>query len=166
MPRQGVSAENNPGEKSMMRKFAIAVFALSLTALGCGSDSGSSAPDAANAVDGSATPGAEAGAPKDGATPVDGKALGLDGAAVEVAVSDVASTPDAASPTDLAKPTEAGQVVEAGKLDVAPAVDGGPRLDGGAVDSNTADAPAPSDAGAVDAGTAEAGMAADADVTG
>jgi hypothetical protein len=160
MPRQSVSAENNPGEKVMMRKLAIAVFALSLTALGCGSDSGSPAPDGGHAGDSAVTPGAEAGAPKDVASTPDAAAP-ADGPGV-----DVAAQADAAAPSDVAQTVDAGQVTEAGNLDVPSTVDGGPRIDGGAVDSNTPDVAAAHDVSPVDAGEGEAGLAADSGTTG
>jgi hypothetical protein len=164
MPRQSVSAENNPGEKAMMRKFAIAVFALSLTALGCGSDSGTTTPDAQ--ADGVATPpAAEAGAGRDVATASEVATPVVDAFVADVAVPSDLAVPDVALPLDVAQPTDVAQVIEAGNKDAAPALDGGTA---GAVDAGKDAAPAldGGTAGAVDAGAGEAGLAADAGTTG
>jgi hypothetical protein len=149
----------------MMRKLAIAVFTLSLTALGCGSDSGSPAPDGGHAGDSAVTPlGAEAGAPKDVASTPDAAAP-VDGPGVDLAVAVQADT---AAPSDVAQIVDAGQALDVGgNADVLPAtIDGGPRIDVGAVDSNTPDVAATHDASPVDAGEGEAGLAADSGATG
>ncbi len=140
----------------MMRKFAITVFALSLTALGCGSDSGTPVADSGHAGDTAVTTGAEAGAPKDTGSTLDA------GATVDVPGVDVASA-DVAAPSDVAQPADAGQITEAGKPDAPPLpVDGGPRIDGLSVDSNAqADVAAPTDVSVA----GEAGLAADSGAT-
>jgi hypothetical protein len=102
MPRQSDSAENKPGEKAMMRKLAVTVFAaLSFAALGCGSDSGTKSPDAYVA------PGTEAGQKDTGS-----KDQAQQGSEVQ------------------ANGPEAGLGIEAGKVDgtVAP-VDQAPPVD-------------------------------------
>ena len=87
MPRQSDSTENKPGEKAMMRKFAVTACALSFAALGCGSDSGTTAdtsvkPDVSVLKDGAA----------DTYVPID------------------ATVPDAPVQPDAAKPEVEGEV--------------------------------------------------------
>jgi hypothetical protein len=147
----------------MMRKLAVTVFAISLTALGCGSDSGTPAKN--DAGDAAKAPSAEVGVTPDV------------GGAKDVAASETTTPIDGAKPdvptTEAAQVVEAGQVGEAGqnldgKRDSSAPLDVTPRFDGGAVDTNQ-DAAQPDanvgEAGAVDTGTGEAG-AVDTGVTG
>ena len=109
----------------MMRKLAVTVFALSLAALGCGSDNGTTNPG----VDGATT--------KDTAPAIDvaqtDTPIGIDTAI------DVAVTPDAAIDQNTA-------------IDTAK-VDGGPKVDANGVDAQAVDGGSSIDATAVDGGT-------------
>jgi hypothetical protein len=153
MPRQSDSAENKPGEKAMMRKLAATVFVLSLTALGCGSDSDTKTPDTGVTVDGGKTDvvtpsldvqtpdapfGPEVQASQDVSTP------DLPQTIDQASVLDQAQGVDHASPTvDTAKPVDTKVIIDGAK----PSVDGG-------VDAQHVDSGATVDSGSVDGGSA------------
>jgi hypothetical protein len=121
----------------MMKKLAVTLFALSLTALGCGSDSGTKT-DAAPKLD--TPPGVEVALTPDVPVtpgPEAGPEAQLDNASAPI---DVAI--DQVKPTDVA-------IDQATPIDVATPIDGAvdARIDGGAVDVQ------PSEAGhAIDGG--------------
>lgn len=129
----------------MMRKLAVTVFALSLAALGCGSDSGTKTPDSATASpDGGKTPDAYV-------APV-----------VDTGAADAPAGPEVQVQLDTQKVVDT-QVPDA-PMDQAPALDTGsldgiqgidvskPQLDSG-VDAPKADTGPAVDAGSVDGGT-------------
>jgi hypothetical protein len=148
MPRQSDSAENNPGEKAMMRKLAVTVFALSLAALGCGSDSG-------NKTNPDTGVGAEAGkndtvipGPETQADAPIGPEVPLDTAKVDVPAVDTPQALDApqtdlpSQPLDTAKPVDGPGIdsvkpVVDGGVDSQPSVDTGSALDAGAMDTGS-----------------------------
>lgn len=154
-PREAYLEENNPGDKAMMRKLIVTVFAMSLTLVGCGSSS-TTKPDAGSDVK---APGAEVGldtakldrpvVPPDGqladlAQPAD--------VAVDTAIADVAVTEggvdagDAGSLTPDTRPVEAGRDGSRdGSLDFPPV-----KLD--APDAAAIDAPDVGDGSALEAG--------------
>jgi hypothetical protein len=150
MPRQSDSAENKPGEKAMMRKLAVTVFALSLAAFGCGSDSGTKTTDAP------VTPPADGGGKLD--TPVPGADVPVPDAPIvdspaldtakDVPAVDVAQVLDQAQPVDQAPQTlDTAKVVDVQSIDsTKPVVDGGvndtkaPVDSGSTVDSGSVDA--------------------------
>ena len=112
----------------MMRKLAVTVFALSLAALGCGSDSGNQNNDV-------------------------GGGPGVDGAAKDTA-ADVAQ-PDTSIASDGAIDATAKQDVSVDQttaIDTAQ-VDGGPKVDANGVDAQAVDGGSSIDATAVDGGT-------------
>ena len=136
----------------MMRKLAVTVFALSLAALGCGSDSGTKTPDsAAVGLDGGKT---------------DTTVAPIDTSAADVAMGEVQSQMDTAKPDSTV--SETGAFDQAQGLDSPPVIDGAkgtevqgevqgidgskPVIDGG-VDAPQSDAATAVDAGSVDAGT-------------
>jgi hypothetical protein len=127
IPRQSGSADDKPGEKSMMRKLVVAVFVFSFAALGCGSDEGSPAKN-------------DTGVPPDG--PKADAAMGPD---TTLPTPDAPVVPDApvapeAGPEaqqadlppaiDVTPAGEAGQTTEAGTQTDLPPV----QVDGGATD--------------------------------
>ena len=130
----------------MMRKLAVAVFALSLAAFGCGSDSGNKTnPDT----------GAEAGKPDTYTPPVDtqiadapiGTEVQPDTGKLEVAnvdtpQLDVAQTDLPSQPLDTAKPVD-GPGIDSTK----------PVLDGGVDSQPNPDTTSALDAGALDTGS-------------
>jgi hypothetical protein len=116
----------------MMKKLAVTVFALSLAAIGCGSDSGSK-PDAAGKTDG--PPGAETQVIPDAPPKLDVIQPGLetgqpDKPAVEVNVPDAPAVDQAG--------------IDAPAIDSStPGLDGGidaPAIDGGTVDAQKSEA--------------------------
>ena len=131
----------------MMRKLAVTVFALSLAALGCGSDSGTKTPDAAVSPDGqkpvdTTVPIADGPTVADAPIGVEAQAP-LDTAKVETPAVAVDSTPvlDVAQGADQAPST-----LDTGKVDsqvidtIKPAVDSGAPVDSGStVDSGKVD---------------------------
>jgi hypothetical protein len=120
----------------MMRKLAVTVFALSLAALGCGSDSGNQNTDVASSDGGQKdTIGALDGAQPDTSI-VDGAAI--DGAAKLDGAIDQNTAIDGAQ-------VDGGVKIDANLVDTKPAVDGGAGLDTGTSSI---------DATAIDAGTA------------
>jgi hypothetical protein len=125
----------------MMKKLAVAVFALSLTALGCGSDDGGGKTDAAPKLD---TVGAEVVTQPD--VPV-GPEAGPETQKPDVPALDQAV--DKVTPID--------QTVDQSTIDVptpldVPTIDGpAPKLDGGVLDTQAGEAAAPIDGG-VDTG--------------
>jgi hypothetical protein len=132
MPRQSDSAENNPGEKAMMRKLAVTVFALSLAALGCGSDSGNKTPDA----------------------PM-GPEASLDTTKVDVSTPDLPQTLDQAQSLDQALGVDqAPPTVDTAKTVDTQGIDGAKPSVDGSVDTKRADAGAAVDSGSVDGGSA------------
>jgi len=129
----------------MMKKLAVTVFALSLTALGCGSDNGTKN-DAAPSVD--TKPGAEVLPQTD--TPLPGPEAGPE------AQPDLAQGPDLAQP-----PIDGPKPIDVAPVDQGNPVDGGnqdtsihPPIDGGSVDVQPSEAGVHIDGGAVDGGSA------------
>jgi hypothetical protein len=108
----------------MMRKLAVTVFALSLAALGCGSDSGTQNPDVGGGTDSSTL--------KDTAPVTDvalpDTSIGTDTATVDVAVKLDAAV-DQNTAIDGAK-LDGGVKLDANGVD-SQVVDGGVRLDTG-----------------------------------
>ncbi len=127
----------------MMKKLAVTVFALSLTALGCGSDSGTKT-DAAKP---DTKPPVEVQPQPD--VPVAGPEAGPE------AQPDLNKGPDLAQPIDVAKPIDVAPVDLAKPVDVGQ-IDGGtdapinPAIDGAAPDTQPSEAGAPIDGGAID----------------
>lgn len=128
----------------MMRKLAVTVFALSLAALGCGSDSGTKTPDTGVA--------AEAGHPTvdsqipDAPMGTEVQAQ-LDTAMVEVSAVDVSQVVDVAQGPDLpgvdsqkavdVQGVDSTKPVLDGGVDSHPSVDTGSALDAGSVDGSS-----------------------------
>jgi hypothetical protein len=130
----------------MMKKLVATVFVLSLTALGCGSDSGTQPkPDAAPDT----RPGAEV--QPDQALP--GPEAGPE------AQPDLAKGPDLAQPIDTTKPIDVTTPSDVAKPVDVGTIDGGKDdapittpIDGGAADVQPSEAGAPIDGGAIDGG--------------
>jgi hypothetical protein len=149
MPRQSDSAENNPGEKAMMRKLAVTAFALSLAALGCGSDSGTKpTPDTGVALDGAKTDvvSQDVGQTPDVVPAGPEVQVALDGPSADVPlVLDSPVLLDQAQVLDQAPQivVDAPKQVDTQAIDgPKPVLDGGvetPRVDSGAVDSGSVD---------------------------
>ncbi len=125
----------------MMRKLAVTVFALSLSAFGCGSDSGSNKPDTGMGVDSGKT---ESDAPIADAPVGPEVQVGVDGQAVDGPSVDMAHGEDVTPGVDA--PAIDAQVVDGpavdavkpvldGGPDATPHVDSGPAVDAGSVDS-------------------------------
>jgi len=127
----------------MMRKLAVTVFALSLAALGCGSDSGTK-------TDGPVTPALDGGK-TDTTVPVDGVADAPIGAETQVAL-DTASV-ESQQALDQAQSLDQAATLDTSTVVDAHAVDGIKPVDGG-VDTHT-----PVDSGAVDSGSVDGGSA-------
>jgi hypothetical protein len=147
MPRQSDSAENNPGEKAMMRKLAVTVFALSLAALGCGSDSGTKTPDTGVALDTGKTDTVTPATDTQIADAPIGPEVQLDTAKVDVPAVDTPQVLDVAQ-TDLpSQPLDTKAVDSPGIDSTKPVLDGGvdsqpkldtnPALDAGATDAGS-----------------------------
>jgi hypothetical protein len=150
MPRQSDSAENKPGEKVMMRKLAVTAFALSLAALGCGSDSGTKpTPDTGVAID-SAKPDVVT-TPTDTATPDLTIQVTPDTGTPDLAAVDAAIVPDVAQTVDQAPP-----IVDTAKSVDVQGIDGAkPVLDGGAADTQHPDTQRVDSGASVDAGSVD-----------
>jgi hypothetical protein len=147
MPRQSDSAENKPGEKAMMRKLAVTVFAFSLAALGCGSDSGT------NPVD-------------TGVASEAGKTDVYVAPAIDTSPADAPIGADAYIPLDTAKVDTTAVdgpngIDQAQVLDTAPGVDG-PK----GVDAQGIDGPKVQVDGGVDAAKVDTGNLVDAGTAG
>jgi hypothetical protein len=156
MPRQSDTAENNPGEKAMMRKLAVTVFALSLAALGCGSDSGNKTPDTGVAIDGAktdvVTPNPDIAQTPD--APM-GPEASLDTTKVDVSTPDLPQTLDQAQSLDQALGVDqAPPTVDTAKTVDTQGIDGAKPSVDGSVDTKRADAGAAVDSGSVDGGSA------------
>jgi hypothetical protein len=153
MPRQSDSAENNPGEKAMMRKLAVTVFALSLAALGCGSDSGNPAPDTGVAIDGAKT---DVVTPNPDIAQTPDAPMGLEvQAKVDVSTPDLPQTLDQAQSLDQALGVDqAPQAVDTAKTVDTQGIDGAKPSVDSSVDTKRADAGAAVDSGSVDGGSA------------
>jgi hypothetical protein len=149
MPRQSDSAENKPGEKAMMRKLAVTVFALSLAALGCGSDSGTPAPDTGAPIDGAKTPNLDTAQVPDVSWGPEVQA------SLDVSTPDLPQTIDQAQGLDQAQAVDqATPVIDTQKPVDTQAIDSTkPVLDGG-VDTQRVDSGATVDSGSVDGGSA------------
>jgi hypothetical protein len=116
----------------MMRKLAVTVVALSLAALGCGSDSGTKTPDASPKLDvakADVSPGPEVQAIPD--APVGQEVqVPLDTAKLDVSAPDVPQIIDQATPVDQALPIDVPNAVDVQPVDGPKPVDGGaPHLD-------------------------------------
>jgi len=137
----------------MMRKLAVTVFALSLAALGCGSDSGTKPVDTGVSLDGVKTtdayvaPSVEAGAAD---ASVNAEVQGsLDAGKVDAPATDVPSGIDQAQGLDSAQVIDGPKGIDAQGIDSPKTV-----VDGGAADAPQApDAVKAVDTGSVDAGT-------------
>jgi hypothetical protein len=158
MPRQSDSIENQPGEKVMMRKLAVTVFALSFAALGCGSDSGTS-----NLVDTGITPAVDSGA-KDTSAADAHVTPDVTAATVDTAKQDDVATPsDVAVSNDTNTQVDVGLTVDASaQADViVPALDGAKPSVDTAADSGETQKPVDSgtsiDSGSVDGGVLDGG---------
>jgi len=135
----------------MMRKLAVTVFALSLAALGCGSDSGTKTPDSAVSLDSGKTDVVvnPADAP---VTPADAPATGaevqvpLDTQKVETQVADAPVLLDQAPSLDTS-PLDGPKGID------VQGIDGPKQLPDSGVDAPKADAGAGVDTGSVDGGT-------------
>ena len=121
----------------MMRKLAVTIFALSLAALGCGSDSGNQNPDVGG-------PSADGPTAKDTAPAIDvaqpDTSIVLDGA-IDVTVKQDASV-DQNTAIDTAQ-VDGGAKVDTNSVDTKVGVDGGAGVDtgtGSSIDTTAVDA--------------------------
>jgi len=133
-----------------MRKLAVTLFALSLAALGCGSDSGTKTPDSAVSPDGGKTPDAYVAPGVDAGPTPDTSSTGAE---VQVQVdTQKVETQVADAPVDQAQIPDTAPLDGLKGIDVQ-GIDGTkPVLDGGA-DAPKIDADAAADADSVDGGT-------------
>ena len=130
----------------MMRKLAVTVFALSLAAFGCGSDSGTKTPDSATPLD-SAKP--DTTVPNTDGPAVADVPIGtevqvaLDGAKIEVQAVDSPLDTDAPGIAQAPQVLDTAKAVDTQGIDGAkPVIDGGldtkPVIDAGGVDGGSA----------------------------
>lgn len=146
----------------MMRKLAVTVFAFSLSALGCGSDSGTKAtPDTAVAIDAGKTDVVSPDAQVADAPNGPEAQVVLDAAKLDLPAVDQAQVIDQALVTDQAQVIDQAKAIDQAPpaIDTAKSVDtqgiDGPKpvLDGG-VDIRVVDSGATVDSGSVDGGSA------------
>ena len=149
MPRQSGLAANNPRREAMMKKLVVTVFALSLTALGCGSDDGGKK-DAAPKMD--TLPGVEVQAPiPDAPWGPEVQAPGVEAGQPDTKPA-IDQAVDQASPTDV--PMDQAVPMDAGTPDTNMGVDMSPvTVDGGAIDAQETEA-GPAIDGGMDSGSA------------
>ena len=159
-PKEAYLEKNNPGDKSMTRKLAVTVFAMSLTLVGCGSSSttkSDAAPDVKPPVDVAAP---DAAKPEVQPTqPEVGPPVDVAQADVAVPV-DIAVTPDAQVIDAGVDAGDVGVLPDARPVDARPdaALDVPPvKLD--APDAPAVDAPDAGDGSALDGGILDGGDA-------
>ncbi len=124
----------------MMRKLAVTVFALSLSAFGCGSDSGGNKPDTAVGVDsGKTTDTIVTDAPIADTPLTPDTQVGMDGPVVDAPVVDVAQHEDVMPSVDTPA-VDVQEGVDGQAIDsVKPVLDGGAHDSGPAVDAEGMD---------------------------
>jgi hypothetical protein len=128
----------------MMKKLVVTVFALSLTALGCGSDDGGKK-DAAPKLDGPV--GVEVQTQPD--VPVVNPDVPVSGPEVQADQAIAVDQTQAVEvqPTVEVQPSEAGAVDQGQAIDVQPTMDGGTPDAPEGIDGSTADTAQPTEAG-------------------
>jgi hypothetical protein len=135
----------------MMKKLVVTVFAVSLAALGCGSDDGTPNKDSGPKLDG--LPGLE--------VQVNGPEVQVNGPEVQVSGPEVGApdkAPDVNVPIDGTTVVDGGApdqpivIIDGGDID-APVTEAGPTVDTGAADAKATEAGPAVDGGTVDVGS-------------